>query len=137
MGEAKLYTDGGARGNPGPAGIGFVLLDSDDKLLAEEGRYIGEATNNVAEYQALLLGLEWALARGIDRLEVYSDSELMVRQLKGEYKVRNDGLIPLYQEALRITRRFFSISFTHIPRAKNRRADKLVNRAVDKALARC
>jgi ribonuclease HI len=102
MGEAKLYTDGGARGNPGPAGIGFVLLDSDDKLLAEEGRYIGEATNNVAEYRALLLGLEWALARGIDRLEVYSDSELMVRQLKGEYKVRNDGLIPLYQEALRI-----------------------------------
>ncbi|MDD3926185.1 MAG: ribonuclease HI family protein, partial [bacterium] len=131
MREAKLYTDGGARGNPGPAGIGFVLLDSDDNSLAEEGRYIGEATNNVAEYRALLLGLEWALAMGIDKLSVYADSELMVRQLKGEYKVKNDGLIPLYQEAMRSARRFSSISFTHIPRAKNRRADKLVNRAVD------
>ena len=135
MREAKLYTDGGARGNPGPAGIGFVLLDSDDNSLAEEGRYIGEATNNVAEYRALLLGLEWALAMGIDKLNVYADSELMVRQLKGEYKVRNDGLIPLYQEAMRSARRFSSISFTHIPRAKNRRADKLVNRAVDEALS--
>lgn len=137
MREAKLYTDGGARGNPGPAGIGFVLLDSDDNSLAEEGRYIGEATNNVAEYRALLLGLEWALAMGIDKLSVYADSELMVRQLKGEYKVKNDGLIPLYQEAMRSARRFSSISFTHIPRAKNRRADKLVNRAVDEALAHC
>lgn len=132
--KAELYTDGGARGNPGPSGIGAVLKFVDNgtkyssKLLKE---YIGEATNNQAEYQALLAGLGLAKEAGVTELKVFMDSELIVKQLKGEYRVKNADLKPLFAEALKRTNDFKQVSWQHIPREKNKRADELVNEALD------
>lgn len=132
--NAKLYTDGGARGNPGPAGIGAVLLPGVGADFAPQKlrRYIGTATNNQAEYQALLAGLEMAAAAGVTELRVFLDSELIVKQLGGQYKVKNADLKPLFAEVLRRTNWFRKISWHHIPREKNKQADKLVNEALDK-----
>jgi ribonuclease HI len=133
--KAELFTDGGARGNPGPAGIGAVLRPlSADSLMPPQSlrRYIGTATNNQAEYHALLAGLEMAAAAAVTDLKVYLDSELIVKQLRGEYKVKNADLKPLFAEVLRRTNRFSRISWHHIPREKNKSADKLVNEALDK-----
>jgi ribonuclease HI len=127
----NLYVDGGARGNPGPAGIGAVLFDEDGHKIDELASFIGEATNNVAEYRAMIAGLEMAIDLGVRRLMVYSDSELMVRQLKGSYKVKNEGLKPFHQQAKSLLSRLDEYELNSIPREKNADADRLVNAALD------
>jgi ribonuclease HI/ADP-ribose pyrophosphatase YjhB (NUDIX family) len=127
----KLYTDGGSRGNPGDAGIGYVIYDNADMEVAAHGEYIGVETNNVAEYRALIEGLDAALKLGINSLEVYLDSELIVKQLHGEYKVKNEGLKPLFMQVQEVAQSFTQISFTHVKRHLNKRADALVNEALD------
>jgi ribonuclease HI len=129
--RATLFTDGGARGNPGPAAYGFVLEDEDGDVLAAEGARIGEATNNVAEYSGLIAGLKRAGELGVTHLEVRSDSELMVKQMRGEYRVKNEGLRPLSVEAGRLGRLLQSVAYIHVPREKNELADRLVNEALD------
>jgi ribonuclease HI len=129
--EATLFADGGSRGNPGPAASAAVLLDPSGELLEEIGAYLGVATNNVAEWTALLLGLEAAAKRGVRRLNVRLDSELVVKQLRGEYRVKHAGLQPLHQRALRLLRAFAEVEIRHIPRKENTLADGLVNRLLD------
>ena len=131
--KAVLYTDGGARGNPGPAAYGFVLEAEDGSLLAAHGEAIGTATNNVAEYSGLVAGLQKAIELGVEALELVSDSELMVKQMRGEYRVKNEGLRPLYEEALALARRIGSVEYRHVKRAHNELADRLVNEALDAA----
>jgi ribonuclease HI len=131
MSEAVLRIDGGARGNPGPAGAGFVLETSSGEEICVGGRFLGETTNNVAEYQALLLGLEVALARGIDRVVVYSDSELLVKQMNGVYKVKHPNMRPLFARACGLVDRFVSVRVAHVRREQNKRADELANQAMD------
>ena len=130
---AVIHVDGGARGNPGPAGIAAVLTGPDGALLAEEGRYMGEATNNVAEYRAVLLGLELARQAGVRELEIVGDSELVARQIGGQYKVKHEGLRPLHREVMEALRGFDSWSVRTVRRAQNARADALVNDALDAA----
>lgn len=127
----RLHVDGASRGNPGEAGFGIHVTASDGSELAALYGYLGKATNNVAEYQALLHGLRFALARGASRVEVFSDSELLVRQLEGRYRVKNAGLQPLHREAQGLLARFASAKVAHVPRERNREADALANRAVD------
>ncbi|MGB8908451.1 MAG: ribonuclease HI family protein [Candidatus Cybelea sp.] len=129
--EATLFADGGSRGNPGPAASGAVLLDPKGEVLEEVGAYLGIATNNVAEWTALVLGLEAAAKRGIQRLSVRLDSELVVKQLRGEYRVKHAGLQPLYNRARQLLRRFTEVDVKHIPRKQNALADGLVNRVLD------
>ena len=129
--EAVLFADGGARGNPGPAASAAVLLEPDGELIEEIGAYLGVATNNVAEWTALVLGLEAAAKRGIRRLRVRLDSELVVKQLGGEYRVKHAGLRPLYERARRLVREFSEVEIRHVPRAENALADRLVNRVLD------
>lgn len=125
--KGKLYCDGASRGNPGEAGIGCVIFyDGERREISE---YIGIATNNTAEYNALIRGLEEALSLGIDEIEVYSDSELLIRQLKGVYKVRNQGLLPLYEKVLELLRKFKKYQLNHIGREENRLADSLAKEA--------
>jgi len=131
--KAKLFTDGGSRGNPGPAAYAFVLEAEDGTVLDSRGEAIGVATNNVAEYRALLAGLEAAAATGVDELEVVSDSELMVKQMRGEYKVKNETLRELSLRARRLAREIGSVSYTAVRREHNKLADKLVNDALDAA----
>ena len=126
-----LYFDGGARSNPGPAAAGVVLLTGDGKSLLEAGYLLGEMTNNQAEYSALLIGSRAAVRYGADQLEIYSDSELLVRQLNGEYRVKSDLLKPLYEDVQDQFRGLGAWSIKHIPRGQNRRADALVNLALD------
>ena len=127
-----LYIDGAARDNPGPAGIGIVIKDG-NHILAEIGEFIGRTTNNVAEYRALLRALEEAKARGARAVEVRSDSELLVKHLKREYKVKSPDLSPLYLEANRLLTSFARYTVTKIPRGANAAADALANRAIDAA----
>jgi ribonuclease HI len=129
--EATLFADGGSRGNPGPAASAAVLLDPAGELVEEVGAYLGVATNNVAEWTALVLGLEAALARGIRRLTVRLDSELVVKQLRGEYRVKHAGLQPLHRRAMKLLRAFEDVDVAHVPRKQNARADRLVNRVLD------
>lgn len=129
--EATLFADGGSRGNPGPAASGAVLLEPGGELLEEIGAYLGVATNNVAEWTALLIGLEAAVNRGIRRLAVRLDSELVVKQLRGEYRVKHAGLQPLYRRARVLLRKFDEIDIRHVPRKQNVLADALVNRVLD------
>jgi len=131
--KIKLYTDGGARGNPGPAGIGAVILNEKGSVIAEISEYIGETTNNQAEYKALIAGLAKAKEFGARELDVFLDSELVVKQLNREYKVKDKGLAPLFVQAYNISLGFKKIVFKHIPREKNKLADELVNQALDKA----
>lgn len=131
MQAAKIYIDGGARGNPGAAGIGIVIKDGDNKLVKELHKYIGETTNNIAEYTALIYALQEALMLGLKDIAVYSDSELLVKQLKGEYKVKNQNLKIYYDQFLHLRPGFKSFSVKHIAREKNKEADKLVNQAID------
>lgn len=132
--QISLYTDGGARGNPGHAGVGCVLFNSSGDVIKSEGEYIGETTNNVAEYRGLIKGLKLAL--GVEAVEVncYLDSELVVKQLNGEYRVKDANLRKLFDEVLLLKSRFKDISFNHVPRSENKIADKLVNEAIDKKL---
>jgi ribonuclease HI len=129
--EATLFADGGSRGNPGPAASGAVLVDPNGEVLEEVGQFLGIATNNVAEWTALLLGLEAAAHRGIRRLAVRLDSELVVRQMRGEYRVKHADLQPLHRRALRLLRQFEHVDVRHVPRKQNALADKLVNQVLD------
>ena len=131
--RARLFTDGGARGNPGPAAFGYVIEAGDGTVLASHGEAIGVATNNVAEYRALLAGLERAEQLGVDELEVVSDSELMVKQMRGEYRVKNAALRDLSVEAGRLARRIGGVTYTAVRREHNELADRLVNEALDRA----
>jgi ribonuclease HI len=129
--KAKLSTDGGARGNPGPAAFGYVLETDDGTVLAAHGETIGVATNNVAEYRALVEGLKKAGELQVDEVEVVSDSELLVRQMSGDYKVKNEALRRLYEEAIELADRLEKITYTAVRREHNELADRLVNEALD------
>jgi probable phosphoglycerate mutase len=131
--KARLSTDGGARGNPGPAAYGYVLETDDGTVLDARGEPIGVATNNVAEYRGLLAGLAAALERGVEELEVVSDSELVVKQMRGEYKVKNETLRDLVDDAQALESRFRRVTYTAVRREHNELADRLVNEALDSA----
>ncbi len=131
--KGTLHADGGARGNPGPAGIGVVLKDEAGDVIGEIAEGIGVATNNVAEYRALIAGLELAHSKGITELDVFMDSELVVSQIKGDWKIKNDALRRLAVEARRIIDRFDSWTLLHVRREQNADADKLANQGMDAA----
>jgi len=129
--EAVLWTDGAARGNPGPAGGGAILKTPSGEVIAEESSYLGHTTNNIAEYRALLLGLERAIACGVQKIDVRADSELLIKQLRAEYRVKNEGLKPLFEQAKRLLAQFSSVKLTHVRREMNTEADRLANRGID------
>ena len=129
--RARLFTDGGARGNPGPAAAAYVLEAEDGTVLAAHGEGIGLATNNVAEYRALVAGLECARDLGVDELEVISDSEIVVKQMRGEYKVKNEALRELSLRAAGLARELGVVRYTAVRREHNELADRLVNEALD------
>jgi ribonuclease HI len=125
------HVDGGARGNPGPAGYGAVITDDNGQTLAELYAGIGTSTNNVAEYRGLIAALDWALRHGCRQLHVKSDSELIVRQMLGAYRVKNEGLLPLYQQARELADRIGHVTFEHVRREHNKEADRLSNLGMD------
>jgi ribonuclease H / adenosylcobalamin/alpha-ribazole phosphatase len=129
--KARLSTDGGSRGNPGPAAYGYVLEAEDGTVLDARGETIGVATNNVAEYRALIAGLEKALELAVSEVEVVSDSELLVKQMRGEYRVKNDALRDLSLQASRLARQIGKVTYTAVRREHNELADQLVNEALD------
>ncbi len=131
--KARLSTDGGARGNPGPAAYGYVLEAEDGTILAARGERIGVATNNVAEYRALIAGLEKAVELQVGEIEVISDSELLVKQMTGEYRVKNEALRELSLEASRLARKLKRVTYRAVRREHNELADRLVNEALDAA----
>ena len=131
--KATLYADGGSRGNPGPAASGAVLYDERGEVLEEIGTFLGVATNNVAELTALIEGLEAAIARGVDDLTVRMDSELVVKQLAGVYRVKHPGLIPLHARAKALLRKFAQVDVAHVRRKDNAAADAVVNQILDAA----
>jgi len=131
--KITLFADGGSRGNPGPAAGGAVLIDEHDAIVREVGVYVGVATNNVAEWRGLIAGLSAALEDGIEELSIRLDSELVVRQLTGVYRVKHPDLIPLHKAARGLLSRFKSTDIAHVPRAKNKAADAVVNRVLDEA----
>jgi ribonuclease HI len=130
------YCDGGSRGNPGPAGFGVYIQDSTGSVLAELSQFLGAHTNNFAEYSALLAALEFAIAKGHRSLRVVSDSELMVKQIKGQYRVNSPELRPLYEEARRRIAQLDHFQIQHVLREKNRHADRLANLAMDRGMGR-
>ena len=125
------YIDGGSRGNPGPAGYGVQIVDEDGAVIDELHGFVGHATNNVAEYHGLLAALDWAREHGLSALHVRSDSELLVKQLRGEYRVKNEGLQPLFQDARARIARIGRVTFEHVRRELNKDADRLANLAMD------
>jgi ribonuclease HI len=131
--KATLYTDGGARGNPGPAAFAYVLETDDGTVLDSRGEAIGVATNNVAEYRALVAGLARAAEAGVTELEVVSDSELLVKQMRGEYRVKNRALQELSLDASRLARKIGNVTYRAVRREQNELADSLVNEALDRA----
>jgi ribonuclease HI len=128
--RAVLRTDGGARGNPGPAGAGFVIEDG-GAIVCSAGRFLGVATNNIAEYQALIWGLENVIALGYHEVSVFADSELLVKQVNGTYKVKNEGLKPLFIRTLALLRTFDAFEVSHVRREQNKSADGIANEAMD------
>ena len=136
MAKIIIHSDGGARGNPGPAGIGAVLNNEKGEVLAEISKYLGETTNNQAEYQALIAGLEKAKELKAEELECYLDSELVVKQLNREYKVKNAELAPLFLKVHNLSLSFKKIRFIHVRREQNKIADQLANAAMDKGMGR-
>jgi ribonuclease HI len=135
MKKIIIHTDGGARGNPGPAGIGVHIADDSGRTVLEHSRYIGEATNNQAEYTAVIDALEKAREFGADEIAFLLDSELVVKQLNREYKVRDAGLAPLFLKVWNLSVGFRKVTFTHVRREMNKEADRLVNEAIDRHLA--
>jgi ribonuclease HI len=134
--KAVVYSDGASRGNPGPAGAGAVLVFADrDRPTLRFGRFLGVQTNNVAEYQGVILGLERALEAGVREVEVRADSMLAMMQLKGEWKLKHEGLKPCFEKARALAARFDRIAFRHIPREQNAAADEMSNRAIDERLS--
>jgi ribonuclease HI len=132
MKKLIIYTDGGARGNPGPAGIGAVIYDEKQRVVVEISEYLGVATNNQAEYRALLAALKKAQSLEATELEFYLDSELVVKQLNREYKVKNKDLAPLFLTIHNLSLSFKKITYTHVPRERNKEADQLANEAMDR-----
>jgi len=130
----RVYSDGASRGNPGPAGAGAVLTDKEGEVVERLGRFLGEQTNNQAEYAGALLGLRRARALGACSVELLADSQLLIRQLQGAYRVKNPGLLPLYREALALLEQFSEVSLVHIPREQNGEADAMSNRAIDEGM---
>jgi probable phosphoglycerate mutase len=130
-----LRCDGGSRGNPGPGACGFVLADPQGREVDARGEFLGTVTNNVAEYRGLIAGLEAAIARGASPLAVCMDSELVIRQMTGQYRVKHEGLKPLHAEAKRLAGRLREVSWSSVRRDLNARADALVNEALDRALS--
>ncbi len=131
----QIYSDGASRGNPGPAGIGAVILDEKGKTLHEIAKYIGETTNNVAEYEALLAALEYCVKKKISPVEILADSQLLIRQMAGEYKVKHPNIIPLHQKARKYLAHLTVVGFKHVPRELNKAADKLANEGIDRHFA--
>ena len=132
MEKIIIHSDGGARGNPGPAGIGAILQDVDGKVIAQISRHLGETTNNQAEYRALIAGLEKAQDLKFQEVDCYLDSELVVKQLNREYKVKNAELAPLFLKVHNLSLSFKKIKFTHVRREQNKEADRLANEAMDR-----
>ncbi len=128
-----IYTDGASRNNPGEAGAGVFIMQ-DDEPVARIARYLGTATNNVAEYTAAIIGLEHAVKLEVSRVKLFADSELLVKQLNGQYRVKNEGLKPLYNRAKELIAKIGSVEVQYIPRAQNREADALANKAIDEKL---
>jgi ribonuclease HI len=133
-GRAIMYFDGASRGNPGPSGAGAVILDAGGKVVAEAGRFLGVQTNNVAEYQSAILGFETALQLGFKELDVRADSMLVVQQLKGEWKIKHPGLLPLWEKARALLAKFDRVTLRHVPRELNTLADEMSNRAIDERM---
>jgi len=129
----RLAFDGGSRGNPGPAAWGVARLDADGAFLEGRGGFLGRATNNVAEYHGLLEALRWAVREGARRVRIQADSELIVKQWRGTYRVRHPDLKPLYEQAVRLARDVGHVEVVHVRRESNRDADRMVNRALDRA----
>lgn len=127
----RLYCDGASRGNPGPAGAGALLYDPGGILKGQLSRYLGETTNNVAEYQALILGLQLAREQGAARIQILADSQLVVEQLNGSYRVKSPHLLPLWQQAKKELQNFEAYAISHVPRAQNSLADELANQGID------
>ena len=125
------YFDGGARGNPGPAGFGVLIVDDTGAMVAEIAEGIGIATNNVAEYRGLVAALQWAVDHGLRELHVRGDSLLLIQQMRGIYRVKNEGLLPLHSKARDLSARIGQVTFEHIPRDKNKEADRLSNLGMD------
>jgi ribonuclease HI len=134
-GSAVAHIDGGSRGNPGPAGYG-VRIERDDGTSIDLKESLGICTNNVAEYQGLLAALGWAVDNGVKRLHIRSDSELLVKQMRGEYRVKSPGLVPLFEQARALLRRIGIVKFEHVRRELNKEADRLANEAMDEAASR-
>lgn len=134
--QIKLYGDGGSRGNPGPSASGFVLMDLDDNILLKAGVYVGITTNNQAEYQSLKFGLEHALQLGVEEVFVYMDSLLVINQMKGVFKVKNQDLLPHYLAIKELATKFKKVTFTHVPRELNKLADAEVNTTLDAETAK-
>lgn len=132
MDKLIIFSDGGARGNPGPAGTGAIIYNEDKQVVAEVSNFLGVATNNQAEYQALISALQKAVSLGAVEVACYLDSELVVRQLNREYKVKNKELAPLFLQVYNLSLGFKKISFHHIPREQNKEADRLANEAMDR-----
>lgn len=129
--EVNMYADGGSRGNPGPSASGYVLLDMNNKIIVENGLYLGVTTNNQAEYQALKIGLEEAIKRNVKIIHVYMDSLLVINQMKGTFKVRNQDLLPINLSIRELLPKFETVSFQHVPRERNKLADAMVNVVLD------
>ena len=127
----KLFSDGACRGNPGVGGAGAVITDDQDNVLWEGKEYLGQCTNNIAEYRALILGLKGALSQGFRSLDVYMDSELLAKQINGSYRVKNEHLKVLMQEVRSLLESFESVHVHHVPRSRNSHADQLANLAID------
>jgi ribonuclease HI len=129
--KAKLFTDGGSRGNPGPSALGYAILDMSDQIVKKEGIYLGITTNNQAEYRAIKAGLENALAIGVKYLDVYADSMLAINQINGTWKQKDQNLLPVFNEIKALLPLFGKVTFTHVPRAMNKIADGMVNECLD------
>lgn len=129
--RAKLYTDGGSRGNPGPSATGYVILDMEDNVVKKEGSYLGVTTNNQAEYKALKTGLENALELGVRELEIYMDSMLVINQINGAWKIKHQELLPVYDNVKELISKFDKVTASYVPRAMNSIADSMVNECLD------
>lgn len=129
--DAKLFTDGGSRGNPGPSAIGYAICDLEGNVVKKHREYIGKSTNNQAEYKALLAGMDDCLSAGVNQLTVFMDSELIINQMLGRYKVKHQDMKPLYARAKELESKLEDISYKHVPREQNSVADGLVNEALD------
>ncbi|MHA7633206.1 ribonuclease HI family protein [Corallococcus sp. M7] len=134
LNRVRVYSDGAARGNPGPAGAGAVVTNTEGAVVARLGKFLGHQTNNYAEYMGLLIGLQHAKSLGAREVEVFADSELLIRQLGGKYQVKSPTLKPLFQEAQKLLATFGKVKLAHVPRAQNAEADEMSNRAIDERM---